>query len=260
MLLGCSWTASAQGLVDGFYQGKGNFTAILGSGYEDNPTYLAGKTELDLEKSFFNINTFIALGVLNNLDLNIAAAYVQSDEEKALQDAAIALKYKFYTIKGEKTNISFQLASGFRFPLSDYETEGLNAQGQQATNFSNRLIIHAQRDDGLFVTAQAGYDYRFDPVPSSVNTAIKIGFAKSTYYLDAFIDIQNSQDGKDYRGFPAPNNFRELEVDFVRIGTTFYKPIYEDLGGFINLAYTVDGRNVGLGPAINIGLVLRSRL
>jgi hypothetical protein len=120
--------------------------------------------------------------------------------------------------------------------------------------------LHAQNKDGYFLTAQSGYDYRFDPVPDAYASSLKIGLARSTFYLDAFLDFQNSVNGKDYRGRPAPNNFRELEVDFLRTGVTFFKPINKQLGAFINGSYTVDGRNVGLGPAVNLGITFKSSL
>jgi hypothetical protein len=66
--------------------------------------------------------------------------------------------------------------------------------------------------------------------------------------------------GKDYRGRPAPNNFRELEVDFLRTGVTFFKPFNEQIGAFVNGSYTLDGRNVGLGPAVNLGITFTSSL
>jgi len=251
---------NAQGLVDGFYSGSGNLTAVLGAGYEDNPTYLAGKNELELEKSFYNINVFAAYGILDKLEINAAAAYVQSDQERALQDARVILKYKFYELKTKNYQLSTQIASGLFFPLTDYETEGLNAIGQHATSIASRLLIHVQHDSGFFATIQSGYDYKFDPVPSAIAGTLKLGLAKRSYYIDVFLDVQNAIEGKDYRGFPAPNNFRELEVDFLRVGATFYKPITPSFGAFVNGALTLDGRNVGLGPAVNVGLVFRTKL
>ena len=250
----------AQGLVDGFYNDAKNFTAVIGAGYEDNPTYLAGDNELGLEKSFFNVNAFLGYGIATNLDINLAVAYVKSDQEQDLQDARIAIKYKFYQTNFGEFNVSTQLAGGISFPLTNYETEDLNAIGQRATSIPSRLLVHAQHNNGFFVTAQSGYDYKFDSVPNAVGATLKLGLAKKQYYLDTFLDVQNSVNGRDYRGFPAPDNFRELEVDFVRLGATFFKSISENFGVFVNGAYTVNGRNVGLGPAINLGLTFKSRL
>jgi hypothetical protein len=257
-LFGILANLDAQGLVDGFYTGAGQSTIVIGTGYENNPTYLAGKNELDLEKSFFNVNTFIAHGITANLDVNLTAAYVQSDEEQDLQDARVIFKYRFYTTQLSNFNLSLQLASGLSFPLSNYETEGLNAIGQRATSVPTRLLVHAQSGRGWFATLQAGYDARFNPVPSSNNTSLRLGLAASYIYVDAFIDYQNSLNGRDYRGAPAPNNFRELEVDFLRTGITIYRSFLTNYGIFINGSYTIDGRNVGLGPAINAGLVFKT--
>lgn len=253
-------SAQSQGLTDGFFNGNKNYTLVLGAGYEDNPSYLAGKRELDLNKSFQNINLFAAYGITDRLDLNLAAAYVKSDNEEAFQDARLVFKYEIYQENQENFKFSIQIASGISFPLSDYQTEGLNAIGQRATSIPSRLLIHAQHTDGYFLTAQTGYDYKFDPVPNAYASSLKIGLARSRFYIDAFLDFQNSINGKDYRGSPAPNNFRELEVDFLRTGVTFFKPFNKQLGAFVNGSYTIDGRNVGLGPAINLGITYKSSL
>lgn len=259
IICGCIMT-TAQGLVDGFYTGHRNLTAVLGAGYENNPTYLAGKRELELEKSFDNANLFIAYGIARRWDLNASAAYVRSDNVSNFQDAAITLKHKFAQLQKGNFEFSAQIAIGIAFPLSNYETEGLNAIGQRATSLNSRFVLHAKHDKGIFTTVQSGIDYKFNPVPDAIASTIKLGLSKSNYYLEAFFDIQNSFNGRDYRGFPAPDNFRELEVDFLRLGTTFFKPLSARFGVFINGTYTMDGRNVGLGPAVNIGLVYNTRL
>jgi len=255
-----AFIAGAQGLVDGFFNGKNSYTAVLGGGYEYNERYLAGDRGLDLEKSFSNINAFVAYGLNPTWDLNIAAAYVKSGDEKGFQDARIATKFKVYETQLGAYQLSAQLAAGGSFPLSAYQTEGLNAIGQRAFSLQSRFLIHAQNKTGFFLTTQTGYDYKFEPVPNAVVGSLKVGLARSNYYLDAFIDVQNSVDGADYRGSPAPNNFRELEVDFMRVGLTFYKPLFSFMGVYLNTAYTLDGRNVGLGPAVNMGIVYKSKL
>ncbi|WP_194851310.1 transporter [Nonlabens antarcticus] len=251
--------STSQGLADGFYNGSKNFTIVLGAGSESNPTYLAGERKLELDKSFQNINVFVAYGITDKIDLNLAAAYVKSGDEKGFQDARILFKYKLYELELEKLQLSAQLASGFSFPLSDYQTEGRNAIGQRASSIPARILIHAKHSSGFFATAQTGYDYKFDPVSNAYASSLKLGFARSSYYVDVFLDYQNSIEGKDYRGNPAPNNFRELEVDFLRTGVTFFKPLSEKIGAFINGVYTIDGRNVGIGPAINLGIVYKSK-
>ncbi len=250
----------SQGLVDGFFTGSQRYSVVIGGGYENNPTYLAGKNKLDLRKSFENLNAFVAYGISDRLDVNLAAAYVKSENEQGFQDARILLKYGLKEFEMRNMNVSLQIASGLSFPLSQYQTEGLNAIGQRATTIPTRLLLHLKRDSGFFATALAGYDYKFDPVPDAITGTLKIGIARRSYYLDAFIDIQNSIDGRDYRGFPAPDNFRELEVDFLRGGVTVFRPITQQLGIFVNGAYTFDGRNVGIGPAINAGIVFKPSL
>ena len=53
LLLCVTLPGFSQGVVDGFYKGKGNASAVLGFGFEDTKSYFAGREKIDLSRSLF---------------------------------------------------------------------------------------------------------------------------------------------------------------------------------------------------------------
>lgn len=244
----------SQGRVDGFFKGKGNLDFVLGGGYESNPTYFAGTQKVELQRNVTIYNIFLAYGITDQLDVNMSLPYVDvNGVENDFQDVAIFLKYKVYAKKG--WTISW--ASGFSSNVTDYQTEGGNAIGQQAKTIDGRLVVHYFASNGMFFTTQGGYSYRNDPVPHSIPLTLKVGLAKSKYYVDVWYDFQHGIDGFDYRGNPRPPTFRALGVSYHKVGGTFYKPIVKHLGAFLGASYVITGRNVSQGIGVNVGVVLK---
>ena len=66
-------TTAAQGKIDGFYNIKGSSTLVLGGGFEDSKTYLAGNAEVDLMRKTYYISLYGVYGITDNLDVNVLA-------------------------------------------------------------------------------------------------------------------------------------------------------------------------------------------
>lgn len=258
LLLAISLKTFSQGKVDGFFKGKGNTEIVLGGGAEFADKYFAGRNKVSLSRTIYNANIFIASGLLDNLDLYLATPYVIINDVKSIQDGSIYLKLKAYSKELNKGNLSISISSGFSANLAPYETEGLNAIGQQAKVIDIRPVVHYFSKNGWFGTAQVAYNYKFNPVPSAFNAAFKIGKATSMYYFDVWYDYQSSFGGLDYRGNPSPSTFRELGVDYHKVGATCYIAIFERFGSFIGTSYVISGRNIGQGLGANLGFVLKS--
>ena len=230
---------------------------VLGAGAEGSINYFAGNELISLGRLISNVNFFYAVGCTDWFDVNLSVPVVMIPPEIGLQDGSIYLKFRLFEKEMKSGKLSMTLAPGFSRYLTNYETEGLSAIGQQATTFDFRPLVHYQWNSGLFLTGQASYLYRLDPVPSSMNAGIKIGFAAAEYYYDFWIDHQTSFGGLDYLGTPAPTTFRELGVDYTKIGGTFYTPIKERWGFFAGASFIVYGRNVSQGAALNLGFVFK---
>lgn len=248
---------SAQGRVDGFYKGKGNLDLVLGAGTEITSSYYAGKRSVGISRTINNVNLFAAYGITDKLDVNFSAPFVSTGSESALQDGAAYLKYRVFEKSLENGKLSFSMAAGISSNLTDYQTEGLSAIGQQATVIDFRPVVHYFMNNGYFATGQFGYQTKSDPTPDAVSAAFKIGKAGSKFYYDLWYEFQVSDGGLNYLGSEPVTTFKELGTDFHRIGGTFYMPIKEKLGFFVGLSTILAGRNISDGYGINGGIVLK---
>ena len=248
----------SQGRVDGFYNGKGNTEIVLGGGTEFAKRYFAGNDKISVSRTIYNANIFIAAGLFNKLDLYLSTPYVSINKTGSIQDGSAFLKAEALHRKLSHGELSISMALGFSGNLANYQTEGLSAIGQQAKVLDIRPVVHYFSKGGWFGTLQFAYGYKSDPVPDCINGSLKIGRATSKLYFDVWYDHQTCLGGLDYRGTPAPSTFKELRVNYHKLGATFYSPIFERLGAFAGTSYVITGRNIGQGINVNIGLVLKS--
>ncbi len=243
-----------QGKIDGFYNGKNQGTFVLGGGFEDSKKYLAGDTKLDLERSTYYASVFTAYGITENLDANLSVPYISSNKESNFQDLSVLMKYRFLRFNLNFGIFELSTAAGFSTPLSAYKIGGLNDIGQQATIVETRAMLHFTHKTSWFATLQSGFSFKLQEVPNSIPATLKIGRATSNWYYDMYYDYQHSFGGINYRGTPAPQNFREFGVDFHKAGGTLYKPLSSNFGAYVSVSYTFAGRNTFLGAAYGLGV------
>lgn len=255
MFLTTTFLGYSQGQIDGFYKQQHEGTLVLGAGFEDTKNYYVGSQRTDISRSLYYGNIFAAYGILENLNAQVAIPFLSSNDNTNFQDISVFIKYRFGKVVFEKSVLEFSAAAGFSTPLTNYDVGGLNDIGQQATTLQSRLMLHYQVDSGWFGTLQSGYNYKFDEVPNAFPLTLKVGKAAADYYYDIYYDYQNSENGIDYLGTPRPQNFKEFEVDFHKVGGTFFKPFNPNWGMYVSLGYVVSGRNVFQGPSYGLGLV-----
>lgn len=248
---------SAQGRVDGFYKGKGNIELAYGGGVEFASHYFAGRDKIELSRAILNTSLTVGTGLFDRLDLYMNIPYVSINEASSVQDGSVFLKYLVARKEFSNSELSFSFAGGYSSNLADYETEGINAIGQRAKIVDIRPLVH-YRFGAWFATLQFAYNYKFDPIPNATNGSFKIGQATAKYYFDVWYENQHTFGGFDYLGTPEPPSFRELGVSYHKAGGTFYVPFGKRLGFYTGLAYVLSGRNIGQGPIINIGFVLKN--
>lgn len=259
LFLASSCIAFSQAPVDGFYKGKGHLDLGLSAGYEMSSKYFAGTDKIALGRDIISASIFAGYGITDRLDVYASVPYVQINKVQGLQDGSLYLKFRAFEKDLEHARISISLAAGGLTNLTDYETEGGSAIGQQAKTLDLRPILHYQCHSGLFFTAQGAYLLKSDPTPSAINAALKVGYAAPSYYLDVWYAYQTSDGGLNYRGDnPIGYSFTELGVDYHKAGLTFYKPFSNKLGGFANASYVLSGRNISQGTGFGIGLVWKA--
>lgn len=245
---------AAQGKIDGFYNAPTTITTVLGFGFEDSKKYLAGDNKLDLERNVYYATFFASYTISEKLQTQFSLPYIRSNNNKNLQDISVFLKYQLFEIPLAENRLKFSLAGGFSTPVSNYSIGGLNDIGQQATVIESRAMVHYKHNTGWFGTLQSGFSYKLQEVPNSLPITLKVGRASAQWYYDLYYDFQRAFGGIDYRGTPSPQNFRELGVDFHKVGGTLYKPLSSTLGAYVTVAYIVEGRNTFVGASYGIGL------
>ncbi|PTX61009.1 hypothetical protein C8N46_105165 [Kordia periserrulae] len=253
LLLCVSISGMAQGAISGFYNVKGTATLVLGAGFEDSKNYFIGRVRSDLSRNLYSVSLFGIYGISNRLNVQASLPYLSSGEQNGLQDAQIFLKYRAFQAQRETSKLEVSFATGFSTNVSDYRIGGLNDLGQQAKILETRAMLHYQKNSGWFATVQSGFSFKFEEVPNSFPFTLKLGKASAKGYFDVWYDFQYAFGGIDYRGTPRPQNFRELGVNFHKIGGTYHFPLSKTSGIYISPSYVIDGRNVFQGFAYHAG-------
>ncbi len=248
-----------QGMVDGFTRGKGNTDLALTFSMEMSNKYYAGTDKISVGRDKVIGSIYAAHGITNWMDIAANIPYIKLNDETGLQDGSVYLKIRPYTTTFSDKTFSFLVATGLRAPLSDYETEGGSAIGQQDTTIDVRGLAQLHFSSGVFVAIQSGYTFKSDPVPSTFPAAIKVGKTADGYYFDGWLDFQYTDKGKDYRGEgdKRSNSFRELGVGYLKIGGVYYRTFNEKLGWTLGGDYALWGRNTDKSLRISLGLVIK---
>lgn len=260
-----SLSGFSQPVVDGYMKAKGNMDLAGSLTYESFSKYYASLNQkVDLSRTSIAISLYDAIGLYDWLDFQVNVPYIYTAAAFSnFQDLSAYFKASIFDVQGEnQKNFRIMMTLGTSFPLTDYETEGLNAIGQQATAFDGRIVIQYEMSNNMFVMIQGGYTYREDPVPSSYPFAFKLGWAKPKYYFDIWYDQQYAIGGNDYADFTQDMNisFRTFGVSYGKAGVSFYKPFSKNTGFSATASYILWGRNVGQTLGVSVGLIRRFHL
>ncbi len=245
--------STAQGLVDGFFKGKGNTDVALSVTHQSSDKYYAGTKLINYERRITSVGLFAEHGITSKFDVIGNVPFINGN----FQDASVFLKYQLAEVHKDAYKLNFILASGVSFPLSNYQTESGQAIGQRATVFSPKGVVQFMLSKGLFLQAQSGYNLAVEPVRSSVPFSMKIGYAYSKFYADVWYDYQRGFGDKDYQGSVPFDSFRELVVNYQRVGGVLYYSLQSQTGVFLSGSYTLNGRNTGKAYGISTGFVIK---
>jgi hypothetical protein len=255
----------AQPAVDGFMKGKSNLDMALGGTYESFGQYFWKQNDLTpVGRTSIAASVFGAYGITSWLDAQVNIPYIYTVTDFAnWQDVAGYVKISpFNKYFSSGNNLRIIVAGGLSAPMSDYQTEGLNAIGQQATALDGRAVIQYQMTNGFFVMVQGGYISRSDSTPSASVAALKFGWAKEKHYIDVWYDQQIADGGNDYfqvkTGIDPDISFRTLGVSYGKVGVTYYRPFKSGNSGIsFGTFFVLWGRNIGQASALSVSYVKR---
>lgn len=266
LVLAISTYSFSQGLIDGYFKGKGNIDIAASGFFQTTRNYFAGGVEVSLSnppfagdgvRKFNSVGLFAEYGITDKWDAIVNVPYING----SFQDGSVATKYKLWETKLGGRDLSVIPALQVSFPLTEYPTENLEAIGQRATLISPKVVVQHSLPKGLFVQAQTGCNYALDPVAPSVSASVKVGGSFGKFYTDIWYDFQHGFGDKDFLSTDPPfSSFRELVVSFKRIGGVVYYGINDTFGIFVNGSYIFDGRNsykiYGFGGGVVVKLHL----
>lgn len=259
--------ASAQGPVDGYMKKKGDGDVALGLSATGASNFIGGEGEM-VRQGFRGqlIGLFGAYGITDELDVVASVPYVATETTSGLQDGALFAKYRLLSkpignAESRAGTLDIIAAAGVQVPLSDYEVVANGAIGQRAKLVQPRLVTQ-WNGRGYFVSAIAGYNYRFDGLdvgelqriqrerpgyrpeqPADQVTALfRAGIPGRRFYVDAWLEVQRTLGGENFTEGVA-ELVQAYDVDYEQVGGTLYYSESAKWGFAASAARVIGGRN-----------------
>lgn len=273
-----TYTAAAQGPLDGYLKGKGNLD--LASSYSFNTAQKFegnGGQVYDEPYKGQMLSLFAEYGLSEKLDLVATVAAVFTPIQSGLQDGGLFVKYRpLFVPLGNAGKLGVLLGAGLSFPLGNYEPITTGALGQKAIIAPAKLILQWESPIGLFLNLSGGYHFRLDALkekdiariraqrpdyeplePQDFRTFLcKIGFPAKHFYLDGWVEWQRTSGGANYvQGVPElPQAYG---VSYTQIGGTAYYSDNGRTGFYFSGGHILEGRNTSRVKRITFGMVLK---
>lgn len=260
-LLAIAASTPSHAQVDGFNKGKGNMDLVGSLGYEQGLGYFLAEGSIPLKRVRLSVGLFAARGITDDFDVQLSIPFISTSGTSGVQDGQIFLKWLPVKARTGKGKITFGPAIGGSAPLTDYQTEGLGAIGQQATSLIPMGVLQYTHDNGWFFSVVGGQVVTEAPTPDALIGTLRVGRAWGKAYWEVYAQGQEAYGGKDYLGVgeQAPSTFRELGVDYLKAGGKYYRRLGERFGWVGELGYVLSGRNVDQGLLLAGGFVVHFR-
>lgn len=277
-LLPGPWCVSAWAQGDtGFTRGKGHADVVFSYGvddYAEEPLFPGN--ELDVRRRTYS--TYAAVGLTDDLDLVLTAAYADVQVTRFApdvsipferkrddwQDASVGLKWRLGTTEAWGGRVSFVAAPAVKFALTDYN-EGISSGGTlgerlslgaEQTDWRTRFITHYQSERGIFwASLETGYDFREKEPADEVPINLILGFSVFDYRLTLmpfYSRVVSTDEATVIQGAVSAAG-----VDVERYGLHVYGALGERFGLVANVHVSDDGRETGSIPGFSVGLVVR---
>ncbi len=260
-LIACLLAPAAEAQVDGFNKGAGNIDVVASISYERGLGYYLSEGNAGIKRSRIAATLFAAGGLTEDLDLQVSIPYISNSTEADLQDASAFLKWLPLKTAMAKGKLALGPALGYSIPVTNYQTEGVNAIGQDATCVIPMGVVQYTWDAGCFVSLVGGEVFASDPTPDALIGTLRFGHFNATHYWELYVQGQQADGGRNYRGMGelAPMSFRQLGVDFVKAGGKYYRPIGKRFGVVGEASYVLSGRNVDQAVLVAGSFIVHSR-
>ena len=123
----------------------------LSTTFDQGTGFYAREERIDLTRTKVVASIFAARGLTKDLDVILSIPYVHISGSGGFQDIAFGMKWATIQTKlGLKWKMSLVAARGISFPMSNYNTEGISAIGQQATALMSMGLAQFQHNNSGF--------------------------------------------------------------------------------------------------------------
>ena len=279
LLLATATIGFAQTPVSGFMNKKGKgAVAVSYSSEKYNEVYLI-PTKVDQVPVFNDVvttalNIYATYAITDNLEAMVSLPYIESkgnasaatlaaigveNKRTGVQDVSAFIKYKVFSNRMTASTLDLMLSAGVQTPVGSYKADegfqSIIAIGNQGTKGMGLAIAQIKLDKGLFLSGQIGYRISTNQVPDALVSEIKVGYAVSKFYFDAWAAFQKSSKGVDILQPGFTLFFPATTVNYSRIGANLYAPIYKGFGANLGVNAYVAGRNLGKSAGYSASLV-----
>ena len=279
--LGYVNTAYSQSPISGFMQGKGKGNVSLSYSSEKyNEVYLVPDfvdgVPIFNEVQISSASLYATYGITDQLDVVLSLPYISAEgdasqavlnnlnyenKRSGLQDVSVFVKYNPFYFDYGSSSVRLIASVGVKTPVGNYdENEGLQsiiAIGNRSTTVSAIGLAMFKMDSGFFATGQFGGNFATNEVPNSYISELKLGYAVSKFYGDAFLANQFSTSGVDILGEGFQGFFPATRVSYTKIGVNLYTPIYKEFGVGTGISTLLAGRNIGKATGVYGALVYK---
>jgi len=250
----------AQGPFDGWMKGTNQTDLALSFNRETYSNYVFGDDVRAEENEIQSASIFIEHGFSDTLDLVVTIPYLRTptcanctDYNQGVQDAIVAVKYRFSKIKKNNGYLKYFTAVGLSFPASNYSDTLERPIGARNTSLLARYYVQKDYNNGLFLQFQLGVDVRF--IPSALTSApviAKFGYAGQKIFLEAWGEF-----------FYTFNSGIDTQISggegsqWLKLGATIYYPVKPNFGVYVKAAFIPTGENIGLSNTFGVGAAYR---
>lgn len=283
----CTQKSLSQYVVSGFFNPKEKWVVASNFTFKNGKQLFAGKELIAIvPPEFGTIDTQIVniFGSYSFKDwlyatANVSYLYIYNKNnapdpvtnkpsQQGFQDIEMNVNFRMVFKKYKSSYLTVCSGLGFSAPLTNYSEQGIIALGHGVTTVNPFAIVQYKIKKGWFAEglyARSFKETRDDyTIPDANIFNFKVGYAKSKWYTDARLTIQNSEKGNDIfsqdffdRG--GLSAFANNRVNFTNLSANVYYQLNKNMGISSLLTQTLDGRNVRKEQGFSIGFVYTNK-
>lgn len=277
----------SQYAVSGFFNPEGKLVIASNFTYKNGKELFAGKELIDIVPPEFGaidtqiVNVYGSYSFKDWLyvSTNVPYLYIYNKNnapdpvtnkpsQQGFQDVELNINFRLVFKKYETSYLTVSSGLGFSTPLTNYTEQGIIALGHGVTTVNPFAIVQYKIKKGWF--AEGLYSRSFKEtrddynIPDASIFNFKMGYAKSKWYADIRLTMQNSEKGNDIfsEDFFAQGGlsaFANNRVNFTNLSATVYYQLNKNFGISTLFIQTLDGRNVRKEKGVSIGLVYTNK-